>query len=251
MRILITNDDGIFAKGIRELVVEFSKTDEVYVVAPKYRVVGVGGGVTFDRPLKIEEIGLSLGEKKAFSVSGTPADCVILAIDILVKELDIVISGINDEPNVGDDIRFSGTIGACREAAFSGIPSIGVSLEYGDRGYFYEGAVRITRKIVDYIKNNPLPEGVFLNINVPNVPIEEIRGIRFVRLGRRRYRNRVHTVFDPYGREYFWIGGIPIKEEEEDTEDSVLRENYIAITPLKVDETDYSFLGVMKKWKIE
>lgn len=251
MKILITNDDGIFARGIRELIIEFSKTNEVYVVAPQYRLVGVGGGVTFDRPLKVEEVSLSLGEKKAFSVSGTPADCVILAIDVLVKDLDIVISGINDEPNVGDDIRFSGTIGACREAAFSGIPSIGVSLEYGNRGYFYEGAVKITRKIVDYIRNNPLPGGIFLNINVPNVPIQEIKGVKFVKLGRRRYKNRVHTVFDPYGEKYFWIGGIPIEEEGKDTEDSVLKENYIAITPLNVDETDYSFLEVMRKWKIE
>ncbi|MBC7321383.1 5'/3'-nucleotidase SurE [bacterium] len=251
MRILLTNDDGIFARGIRELIMEFSKTDEVYVVAPKYRLTGVGGGVTFDRPLKIEEVSLSLGERKAFAVSGTPADCVILAVDVLVKNLDLVISGINDEPNVGDDIRFSGTIGACREAVFSEIPSIGVSLEYGDRGYFYEGAIKITRKLVDYIRNNPIPEGVFLNVNVPNVPIEEIKGIKIVRLGRRRYRDRVHTVFDPYGKEYFWIGGTPIREEEEDTEDFVLREKYIAITPLKVDETDYSFLEVMKKWRIE
>ncbi len=251
MRILITNDDGISARGIRELIVEFSKTDEVYVVAPHYRLVGVGGGVTFDKPLRVEEVSLSLGEKKAFSVFGTPADCVILAIDMLVKDLDIVISGINDEPNVGDDIRFSGTIGACREATFSGIPSIGISLEYGDRGYFYEGAVKVTRKIVDYIRNNPLPTGVFLNINVPNVPIEEIKGIKFVKLGRRRYKDRVHTVLDPYGKKYFWIGGVPLREEEKETEDSVLRENYIAITPLNVDETDYSFLEVMKRWKIE
>lgn len=251
MRVLLTNDDGISARGIRELLVELSTTDEVYVVAPKDRLIGVGGGVTFDRPIRVEEIKLSLGERKAFAVSGTPADCVILAIDVLVRDIDLVISGINDEPNVGDDIRFSGTIGACREAAFSNIPSIGVSLEYGDRGYFYEGAVRVTRKLIDYIRNNPLPRGIFLNVNVPNIPIEEIRGIKFVKLGRRRYKNRVHSVFDPYGREYFWIGGTPIKEEEEDTEDVALRDGYIAITPLRIDETDYPFLEVMKKWKIE
>ncbi|MGC8971882.1 MAG: 5'/3'-nucleotidase SurE [bacterium] len=251
MKILLTNDDGILANGIRELLVELSTTDDIYVVAPKNRLIGVGGGVTFDRPIGVEEIKLSLGEKKAFAVSGTPADCVILAVDVLIKDIDLVISGINDEPNVGDDIRFSGTIGACREAAFSNIPSIGISLEYGDRGYFYEGAVRITRKLVDYIRTNPLPKGIFLNVNVPNIPVEEIKGVKFVKLGRRRYKDRVHSVFDPYGRRYFWIGGTPIKEEEEDTEDMVLRENYIAITPLRIDETDYSFLEVMKRWKIE
>jgi 5'-nucleotidase len=251
MRLLLTNDDGIYARGINELINELSTTDEVYVVAPKDRLTGVSGGVTFDRPIKVEEVNLSLGEKKAFAVSGTPADCVILGVDVLVKGIDLVISGINDEPNVGDDIRFSGTIGACREAVFSDIPSIGVSLEYGDRGHFYEGAVKITRRLVDYIRNNPLPKGIFLNVNVPNVPLEEIKGVRFVRLGRRRYRDRVHTVFDPYGREYFWIGGIPLQEEEEDTEDAVLKNNYIAVTPLSVDETDYHFLEVMKRWKIE
>lgn len=251
MRILITNDDGIYARGIRELVLNLSSTDDIYVVAPKFKLSGVGSGVTFDRPLKVEKVELCLGEREAFSVSGTPADCIILALDILVREVDLVISGINDEPNIGDDIRFSGTVGACIESAFSGIQSIAVSLNYGERENFYEGAILVTKKLVDILRENRIPEGTFLNVNVPNMPIEKIKGVRFTRLGRKKYRDRAHKILDPYGGLHFWIGGTPIEETDKESEDFLLREGYIVISPLKVDKTDYEFLEEMRGWKIE
>jgi len=251
MRIVITNDDGIDSIGIRELVGGISSLGEVYAIAPDRRLFGVGGGVTFDKPIKVDEVFLGLREKKAFKVSGTPSDCVILALDLLVKDVDIVISGINDEPNVGDDIRFSGTVGACREAAFSGIPAIGVSLEYGKDKNYFDGAVEISRALIKTMERYKLPKGVFLNVNVPNIPREEIKGVKFVKLGRRRYRDRVQKVLDPYAREYFWIGGTLTENLEKDTENDALKENFIAITPIKWDETDYNFLEVMRKWRIE
>lgn len=251
MKILITNDDGIYARGIRELVVELSRTEEVHIVAPKFRLSGISGSVTFDRPIRVEKVDLALGERSAFAVSGTPADCVILAIDALLERIDLVISGINDEPNIGDDIRLSGTVGACIEAAFSGIPSIAVSLDYGNKGDFYEGAVSIVRKLVDILRINNLPRGTFLNVNVPNIPIKEIRGVRFTRLGRKKYKDRVHKILDPYGNLHFWIGGVPINEADPDSEDLLLKEGYIVVSPLKVDKTDYQFLEVIKQWRIE
>jgi 5'-nucleotidase len=251
MKILVTNDDGIESAGILELVKGISSLGEIYVVAPDRKLSGIGGGVTFDRPIKVEKVSLRLGEERAFKVCGTPSDCVILALDILIKDVDLVISGINDEPNVGDDIRFSGTIGACREAAFSGIPALGISLEYGTRGNFYEGAVEFSKYLLRFLEKNNLPEGVILNINVPNVPMEEIQGVKFVKLGRRKYKDRVHIVLDPYGKEYYWIGGTLIEDWEEETENSVLKKNYIAITPLNIEETDYKFLEVMKQWKMK
>ncbi len=251
MEILVTNDDGIYARGIKELIIELSRTEDVYVVAPKYKLSGISGGITFDRPIKVERINLSLGERLAFSVLGTPADCVMLAIDALLEKIDLVISGINDEPNIGDDIRFSGTVGACIEAASLGIPSIAISLDYGKRGDFYEGAVLVVRRLLDILRTNNLPEGTFLNINIPNIPIREIKGVRFTGLGRKRYKDRVHKVFDPYGNLHFWIGGTPINETDPESEDFLLREGYIVISPLKVDRTDYQFLEVIKQWKIE
>jgi 5'-nucleotidase len=251
MRIVVTNDDGIDSIGIRKLIEGISALGEIYVVAPDRKLIGVGGGVTFDRPVKVDRVSLGLGEREAFKTYGTPADCVILALDLLVRDVDIIISGINDEPNVGDDIRLSGTIGACREAAFSGIKAFGVSIEYGKDSIYFDGAVEISKALIKGIERYSLPQGIFLNVNVPNVPKEEIKGVRFVKLGRRRYIDRVKKVLDPYGREYYWIGGRLIDDLEEDTENDALRKNFIAITPISIDETDYESLEVMKKWEIE
>ena len=251
MKILITNDDGIEAQGLKELVKVLSSKYRVFVVAPEKRIEGLSGAVTFDSPIKVERHPLSSGEKMALVVSGTPADCMILALDVLVPNPDLVISGINDEPNVGDDIRLSGTIGACREATFSGFPSIAISLDYGGSKNFFEGATFIAKKFIEIIEDKKVPPGIFFNVNVPNIPKEKIKGIKFVRLGRRRYRDRVHGVSGNPEEEYFYINGIQLNETYEDTEDYALKHNYIAITPLNIDNTDYKFLEVMKKWKIK
>lgn len=251
MRILVTNDDGIESTGVKELLKGIAPLGEIFVVAPDRKLAGVGGGITFDKPIKVEKVSFNLGERRAFKVYGTPSDCVILALDVLIKDIDLIIAGINDEPNAGDDIRFSGTIGACREGAFSNIPAMGVSLNYGSRENFYEGAVEVSKTLVKFLKNHPLPEGVFLDVNVPNLPIGRIRGIKFVKLGRRRYTDRVHSVLSPDGKEHYWIGGRLIESKEDETQNSALKENYIAITPLNIEETDFNFLEVMKQWKIQ
>ena len=255
MKILITNDDGIEAEGIISLTKRISKDEDVYVVAPEKKLHGIGTNVTFDRPIKIEEYPLNLGEKKSFKISGTPADCVILAKDVLIGQFDLLISGINDEPNIGDDVRFSGTLGACIEATFSGITSFGISLDYSREirivKNIYDGAAEFSFRFIRFIENNKIPKGIFLNINFPNVEIDRINGIKFVPLGRRQYYDRVHRITNPYNEEFYWIGGKMIPEQKEDIIKSVLNEEYIAITPMSVDNTSYKFLEEMiSKWKI-
>jgi len=251
VKIVITNDDGIEADGIKKLVKRLSIGKKVFVVAPDKDSTGISGAVTFNHPIKVEKFPLYLGERASYKVFGTPADCVILANDILVKDFDLLIAGINSLPNVGDDVRLSGTLGSCREAAFSGVPSFGISVEYGTGKEMFEGAVEFSAYLVEFLKRNRMPEGVFLNINVPNIPIKEIRGVRFVKQGRRRYKERVHELQDPSGT-YYRIFGKLIDDKEKDTENYALKNNFIAITPMSIDETDYTLLEkIREKWKIK
>jgi 5'-nucleotidase len=251
MKILVTNDDGIKAEGIIKLTEKLSQNNEVYVVAPEKKLHGIGAGVTFEKPLKVEDYPLDVGEKKSYMVYGTTADCVILALDVLIKDFDILVSGINDEPNVGDDVRFSGTVGACIEATFSGINSFGVSIEYSKGKNKFDTAIEFSAYLIDFIKENKMPKGVFLNINVPNAELKKIRGVKFVKLGRRQYLNRVHKITNPYNEDFYWIGGKLIFDKEKDTINSALKKNFIAVTPMSVDTTTYNFLEEMKdKWKI-
>ncbi len=253
MKILITNDDGINEEGIKKLVKIISQTNDVYVAAPEKKLHGIGSGVTFDRPIKVERCQMNLGEIAAFKIYGTPADCVILSKEFLVGNFDLLISGINDEPNIGDDVRFSGTLGACIEAAFSGISSFGVSLDYSydKEKKMFDTAAEFSHCFVEFLKKNGIPEGVFLNVNVPNIEINKVKGVKFVPLGRRRYFDRVHKVKNPCNQELYWIWGKIIPHQNDDIIGLVLKKNYISITPLLADNTSYDFLKEMiSKWKI-
>ncbi|MGM0365054.1 MAG: 5'/3'-nucleotidase SurE [Actinomycetota bacterium] len=243
MKILLTNDDGIESEGIKKLAAKLARTEELYVVAPHRKLHGASCSITFDQPVKVQEFPLGLGEKKSYQVKGTPADCVILGLDALASGIKLVISGINDEPNVGDDVRFSGTIGACTEASFSGVSSFGISLEYGREDF--DAAVEFSSYLVQFLKKHALAPGVFLNINMPPASLEQIKGVKFVRLGRRRYRDRVHKITSPYGETFYWIGGKQIPGYGKDTLNSALKDNYIAVTPMAVDSTSYDFLKEM------
>jgi 5'-nucleotidase len=250
-KILITNDDGIDAIGILELVKNVTTLGEVFVVAPDHKLAGISGSITFTQPIEVCPVILHLGEQKAYKTTGTSADCVMLALDSLVGPVDIVLSGINDEPNVGDDIRFSGTLGACREAVFSGIPAIGISLEYGKGTNYFEGAAKVIREILNKWEPGMIPPGIFLNINVPNIPLEEIRGIKVVRQGKRQYKNRIHQQGILGGVASYTIEGDLVDDLEPDTENDTLKKHYIAITPMSVDETNYTFMEEIKKWNLK
>ncbi len=249
MKILITNDDGIEAEGLKKLVEKLSQTEQLYIAAPHRKLHGASCSITFDRPVKVQKYPLDLGEKESYKIHGTPADCIILGLDTLFDEIALVIAGINDEPNVGDDVRFSGTIGACTEASFSGISALGLSLEYGRHGL--DAAAEFSKTMVRFLTQNSLPRGVFLNINVPALEKKYIKGVKLTKLGRRRYKDRVHKTISPFGQAFYWIGGKRIPDYEQDTLNSALREGYIAITPMAVDATSYKYLKEMiKKWDL-
>jgi len=250
MKILITNDDGIKAEGIKLLVAELAQHHEIYVVAPDREYTGYGGAVTFNNKIEVAEYPLNRGEIASYKVNGTPADCVILGLDELSSEVDLVISGINNEPNLGDDTRLSGTLGACREAAFSSIPAIGFSLNY-DYGntFYYQTVVRVVIILIKQIERNKLPEGIYLNINVPNKPISQIKGFKVVKLGRRRYNNRVHLVKNE-GKSYYKIYGTIIEEEQEETDVWAIKNDYVSVTPLNRDNTDYNSIKLLKSWNL-
>lgn len=246
MKILVTNDDGIEDKGLKKLVNGISKEHEIDVVAPNKRYTGYSGAVSFDRLIEIEEYPLYLGEIKAYKVYGTPADCVILALDELTGPVDMVISGINDEPNIGDDIRLSATLGACREAAYSDIPAIALSLAYGEGEMHYQSVINFLSPLLKNWEQLQIPKEIYLNINFPNIPSFEIKGIVFVPSGRCRYRNRVHLVPGKKNPIY-QIYGIKIKEKQTGTDEWAINHNYISITPLNRDQTDKETLNRLKK----
>jgi 5'-nucleotidase len=246
MKILVTNDDGIEDPGLKELTKGISEEHEVYVVAPDKRYTGYSGAVSFDRSIEVEEYPLRLGEKKSYKVWGTPSDCVILALDELTGFVDLVLSGINDEPNTGDDIRLSATLGACREASYSDTPAIALSLAYSEGKMYYPSVISFISPLLKNWDHLQIPKEVYLNINFPNVLTSDINGIVFVPSGRCRYRDRVHLV-PGKSKPTYQIYGTKIEEDQTETDEWAIKHNYISITPLNRDQTDKKALSYLKK----
>ncbi len=246
MRILVTNDDGIEDRGLQELVKAISGKYEVYVVAPDKRYTGYSGAVSFFQLLSVAEYPLNLGEKRSFRVEGTPADCIIMALDELIGAVDLVISGINDEPNLGDDIRLSANLGACREASFADVSAIALSLDYGADTKYYQTVTNFLPVFLGKWHTMNIPKEVYLNINFPNLPPDQIKGVLFVPAGRCRYRDRVHLLNEKPQLTY-QIYGTKIEEEEVDTDSWAVKNHYIAITPLHRDQTDKRVLSRLKR----
>jgi 5'-nucleotidase len=249
MRILITNDDGIQAPGIKNLVGEMTKVGDVFVVAPEGPQSAGSHATTLHKPLRALLYPLGVGEIASFKVSGSPADCVVLALDVLVKEqIDIVVSGINAGPNLGDDVIYSGTVAGAREGAINGKLSIAFSVNsFLDPDFSYASvfAAFFSKLIVD----NGLPGGLYLNVNLPNIPKGRIKGYKYTKLSRRRYANRVTIGQDPFGTDFYWIGGKLVDQFEEGTDSRAVQDGYIAITPLFIDQTDYVLLPKLENLK--
>ncbi|MGC8721725.1 MAG: 5'/3'-nucleotidase SurE [Caldisericaceae bacterium] len=251
MRILITNDDGIEAQGLKFLVREMVHIGEVFVVAPEGPQSAGSHSTTLHKPLRANHYPLNLGEKESFKVSGSPADCVVLALDVLIKEqIDIVISGINTGPNLGDDVIYSGTVAGAREGLLNGKPSFAVSVNsFVNPDFSY--AAKFTAFFSNLVLEKALGKEFCININVPNIPREEVKGYKFTRLSKRRYTDRVMIGKDPFGSEFYWIGGKLLDEFEEGTDSRAVKEGYIAITPLVIDQTNYKFLDNIKELRFE
>ncbi len=253
MHILVTNDDGVLAPGLLALAQELRKLGKVTVFAPDHNWSASGHVKTMDRPLRAREVLLADGTA-ALATDGAPSDSVALALLGVVKEkIDMVVSGINPHENIGHDVTYSGTVTAAMEAVIGGVPGIAISLNSPEefQGLLdYGTAAAVARQVVQTVMIETLPEGVLLNVNVPYLKIEELKGFMITRQGLRLYRDELDARQDPRGKPYYWIGGqFPIGVLEEGTDYGAVKAGYVSITPLQLDLTARSAMEGMKKWK--
>ncbi len=232
MRFLITNDDGIFAEGIRHLARAASTFGEVLVVAPDREQSASSHALTLHQPLRLRQV-----EEHWFAADGTPTDCVNLAVQGMLKDgpPELVLSGINYGPNMGDDVTYSGTVSAAFEANLHGLAAIAFSQDVGD-GFSFDRAEELVRQILAVVLEEKPPKDLLLNVNLP---AGKSRGLRLTRLGHRYYNQTVVEKTDPKGRQYYWIAGTPEWEDEEGTDHRAVTEGYVSVTPLHLDLTDY------------
>lgn len=244
MQILLTNDDGYFAPGLQQLYDTLNQEPDlqISVVAPESQRSATGHSITLFDPLFITRYPLNHG-LTGYAVRGNPADCVKLAIQgEIVPRPDLVISGINNGPNLGTDVFYSGTVSAAMEGVLLGIPSLAISLaSFTDSDY--EPAARFITRL---IKNSTLPEHGLWNINIPTVPEKEWKGVRVTKLGKAIYENVFEQRQTPRGREYFWQAGIMTPEKDPNTDLFAVQEGYISITPMHSDLTDYAQIDILK-----
>lgn len=247
--ILVTNDDGIRASGVEALAEAAQVLGDVWVVAPESEQSAMAHALTLNHPLRIRDYG-----HQRFSVDGTPTDCVFFAaLHICPRQPDLVLSGVNRGANVGDDVTYSGTVSAALEGAIMGFPGIAVSLVIRDDGpREYGPAAAYAAQLGAEVLARGLPPKVYLNINVPQIPGDQIKGARVTTLGTRMYDDRIVTCEDPRGRPYYWIGGKGFESTDIPGSDcNAVLDGYISVTPLHADPTDHSMLDRLKGWGLE
>ncbi len=250
LRLLLSNDDGIDAPGLRVLEDAMASFGEVFVVAPDREQSGAGHSLTLHRPLRIQTRG-----PRRYATDGTPTDCVTLAIKQIMREFppDIVVSGINLGPNLGDDITYSGTVSVALEGTILGIQSVAFSLAARkEETPNFKPVAHFARKLIGHLIQNPLPPDVLLNVNVPNVEGDTIDVYEFTRMGRRHYEDSVPEGRDPRGRKYYWIGGDELDFDDIPGSDcDAIRHNKVSITPVRWDLTHDRYLETFaREWKL-
>lgn len=244
--IVVSNDDGIRSDGLLMLAEALGELGTVYVVAPDRERSAAGHSLTISHPLRVEEVG-----PRMYAVDGTPTDCVNLAVNGILrkKKVALLASGINKGGNMGDDITYSGTVSAAMEGTLLGIPSIAVSL-VGNGRFDFEEPARIALRMARKVLEEGMLKDTLLNINIPGVPKEEIRGIRVTRMGKRIYGDAIVQKRDPRGRKYFWIGGNHLRHEDVPGSDLVaVSRNYVSVTPIHLDLTNYASMQALRGWK--
>lgn len=244
MKILISNDDGVFAPGINILAKELSACASVEVVAPDRNRSGASNSLTLTRPIKVKQL-----ENGYHSVEGTPTDCVHLALTgFLEPGIDMVVSGINEGANLGDDILYSGTVAAAMEGRYLGLPALAISMLGNDVKHYHTGAL-IARQLVMQVSTHRLPAQTILNINIPDLPLEQIKGMQVTRLGTRHAAEPLIKDKDPRGRPIYWIG-LPGHEADAGpgTDFYAVNEGYVSITPLHLDMTYYKMFDQLGHW---
>jgi 5'-nucleotidase len=238
--ILITNDDGIHSPGLQLLASALAHLAHCVVVAPDRDNSAVSHSLTMNRPLKVTKV-----QDDRYSLDGTPTDCVAIALKKILKHPpDLLVSGINPGPNLGDDIAYSGTVSAAVEGTMYGIPSLAVSLA-GDHPYDFTVAGQVAAWLAGIILKQGLPESTLLNANIP--ADETIRGVKVTRQGRRLWENAIQETFDPWGRKHYWIGGgTPRLDPNEDTDANAISAGYISVTPIHLDLTNHAGLDYLR-----
>ena len=244
MKILISNDDGVLAPGIRALANELSTIADIEVMAPDRNRSGASNSLTLSRPLRVRQL-----DSGYYSVEGTPTDCVHLALTgFLDKPIDIVVSGINDGANLGDDILYSGTVAAAMEGRNLGFPAIAISM-VGDIIQHYETAAVIAKQLVLQLQRNPLPLKTILNVNVPDMPFDKIKGIEITRLGTRHRAEPIVKEYDPRGQVIYWVGPSgPQDDAGPGTDFFAVSRGFVSITPLQFDLTQYNAFEQISIW---
>ncbi len=244
MRILLTNDDGWNAPGLNLLAAALRSRAEVIVVAPDRNRSGASNSLTLNDPLRVETLG-----PLVYAVNGTPTDCVHLALTgLLDQEPDLVISGINDGSNLGDDVLYSGTVAAAMEGRFLGLPAISISLvDAPDR--LYETALEVVRVILEHLESVRWPQDTILNVNVPSIPWAQLRGFRATRLGHRHRASPAIRAQDPRGRPIYWVGRAgPAADAGEGTDFHAVASGAVSVTPLEIDLTRHPALPTLAQW---
>ena len=251
LRILVSNDDGIDAQGIWALVRQLRRVGDITVVAPDRQQSAVGHAITMNHPLRVKSFNKD-GEFFGYAVEGTPADAVKLAVRALLKRKpDILVSGINHGSNTAISVLYSGTVSAATEGTILGIPSIAVSLTTF-RPADFSFAARFSAKIVKLVAKHGLPKGTLLNINIPPLKEKDIRGVRVTRQGKSIWDDTFDARRDPANKEYYWLSGALVEADEgQDVDQWAVSNNYISVTPIQYDLTDYAMVDVLKRWGLE
>lgn len=244
MKILLSNDDGYLAPGLAALRSVLDPIADLVVVAPESNHSGASNALTLDRPLRVQHI-----ESNFYAINGTPADCVHIALTGLLDEKpDLVVSGINSGANLGDDTLYSGTVAAAMEGRFLGLPAIAVSLA-GRKSQYFETAASIVRDMINKLSVQPLPADILLNLNVPDIPLDELRGVRATRLGSRLPPSPAVRAEDPNGREVYWIGPAGRASNKADgTDFAAVIDRYASISPIQFDLTHHQRVEHLADW---
>jgi len=251
MRILLTNDDGINADGIKAFWRALTEIADVTVVAPETEMSAVGHSITLSDPLRVRQVKLN-GQPYGLAVNGTPADCVKIAVRAILRERpDMVVSGINHGQNVATNIIYSGTVSAATEGTILGIPSVAVSLASFAGGDF-SVAVDYGIRVIKEVAARGLPPDVLINVNVPAVPRAQVKGTKVCRMGMSKFSDMFERRVDPRQRDYYWQGGrMEMSPEDQEADIQWLSENWVTVTPIHYDLTHYGLLDRMREWDID
>ena len=256
MKALLTNDDGVISQGIQVLSKLLAGKGWLEaVIAPDRERSGIGHAIPTTRPVRLHPLdpGMYPSGVSAYSCDGTPTDCVSIGVNSLFPQIDFVVSGINQGPNLGDDVTYSGTVCAAIEVVILGRPSVAVSLcsKPGDSVGHNMTAAITAMTVLEYVEKTGLPDGVALSINVPNVLIKNIKGFMLTNRGNRRYSDKFTSMKDPHGKDCYWLAGDTIDEHSDGTDVTAVANGYVSVTPIYLDMTHYSLLNDMKSAGVE